>query len=472
VFSADSRAAWSIPAQGDILAGARQSTSYGMNRPPERFRMPPTFRASAERATMAHVLRRVGFGASREDVDVGLARGLETTVADLLARRAHPEELTRGIDALLSLQDLTKLQAPGMALILGNAAPLLERTTLMWHGHFATSDTKLGDARLMQRQNQLFRELGLGDFRALLHAVARDPAMLLWLDGDQNKVGRPNENFAREVMELFTLGVDAGYSERDVAEAARAFSGAGVDRREFVFRPREHDAGEKVLFGRGGVFTGEDTLERLLAHPACPRWVARRLLTTFCVPEPARELCEAWGRALVAHDWRIDRTLAELFQSELFLGPTSRRSRIAGPVELVANVSITLRTSVSPSAAMRAAGDMGQLLFVPPTVKGWDGGRAWIHPGTWLARHNFLMELVLDSDTFDARRAYGDDVAQADIVARVIDTLLPDGVDAGFGAALENAARRVSETSNASNDSEAARDVTALVLTAPEFQLT
>lgn len=426
-------------------------------------RMATTQRSNADRATMAHVLRRVGFGAAREDVDAGLARGLGATLEDLLARRSHPAELTRGVDALLSLQDLGKLQSYWMALILGDAAPLLERTVLMWHGHFATSDTKLRDARLMHRQNQLFRDLGLGDFRQLLHAVARDPAMLLWLDGDQNKVGRPNENFAREVLELFALGVDAGYGERDVAEAARAFSGWSVDRREFVFRAEEHDAGDKVLFGRGGVSSGEDALERILAHPACPRWVARRLLVTFCIPQPSRALCEEWGRVLVANEWRIDSTLAQLCQSELFLGPESRRSRITGPVELIANVALTLRARVPASAAMRAAGEMGQSLFMPPTVKGWDGGRAWINPGTWLARHNHVMELVLTGDTFDARRAYGADLQQSTVVARVIDTLLPDGVDARLGAALEDAARRGNDTE------DAARDVTALVLTAPEF---
>jgi uncharacterized protein (DUF1800 family) len=336
----------------------------------------------------------------------------------------------------------------------------------MWHGHFATSDMKVGDVRSMYQQNQLFRELGLGDFRQLLHSVALDPAMLLWLDGDQNKAGAPNENFAREVLELFALGVEAGYSQQDVAEAARAFSGWSVDRRAAVFCPQEHDAGEKTLFGRGGVRTSEDALDHILAHPACSTWVARRLLITFCLHDPSHILCEEWGRALVANDWRIDRTLAQLFQSELFLGHASRRSRIAGPVELVANVVLSLRVKVPPGAAARAASDMGQTLFLPPTVKGWDGARAWIHPGTWIARHNRLLELVLSGDGFDAQRAYGADLAATEVVPLVLDTLLPDGVDALFRTTLEDAAR------DASSPSDAARDVTALVLTAPEFHLT
>lgn len=418
-----------------------------------------------DRATMAHVLRRVGFGAAREAVDVARERGLDATLEGLFARRAHPEELTRGVDALLSLQDLVKLQAYWMALILGDAAPLLERVVLMWHGHFATSDAKLGDVRLMYRQNQLFRDMGLGDFRQLLHAVAKDPAMLLWLDGNQNKVGRPNENFAREVMELFALGVDGGYTEADIKEAARAFSGWSVDRRAYVFHAADHDQREKTLFGRGGVFTGEDALERVLAHPACPRWVARRLLTTFCVPDPTPALCAEWGRVLVECDWRIDATLGRLFQSDLFLGPESRRSRIAGPVELVANVALALRAKVTPLDAMRAAGVMGQVLFMPPTVKGWDGGRAWIHPGTWLARHNHLMELILTGEAFDARRAYGADLDQEHVVERAAATLMPDGLDDTLRGVLEDTARRSGSAASA------ARDVTALIVTSPEFHL-
>ncbi|MEZ6015414.1 MAG: DUF1800 domain-containing protein [Planctomycetota bacterium] len=421
-----------------------------------------------DRATSAHVLRRVGFGAPREAVDAATERGLDATLEELFARRAGhaaPEAVQRDLDAALATQDLVKLQARWMALILDDAAPLVERVTLMWHGHFATSDAKLGRVRLMHRQNQLFREQGLGDFRALLHAVAKDPAMLLWLDGNQNKVGRPNENFAREVMELFALGVNGGYTEGDIKEAARAFSGWSVEGSEYAFHAEEHDRGEKTLFGRGGVFTGEEALERVLAHPACPRWVARRLLTTFCVPDPTAAQCEEWGRVLVEREWRIDATLERLLRSDLFLGPLARRSRIAGPVELVANVALSLRAKVAPIDAMRAAAIMGQVLFMPPSVKGWDGGRTWIHPGTWLARHNHLMELILAGDAFDARRAYGADLDQAHVVERVGATLLPDGLDDTLRAVLEDTAKR------AGSPVGAARDATALLLTAPEFHL-
>ena len=160
-----------------------------------------------DRAAAAHVFRRVGFGASAKTLDEAVARGFDETLAELEARRAHEPALVSGpgLKKLVSVGDIVQLQSRWMSLILGDGAPLLERVTLMWHGQFATSNSKLGDAILMHQQNELFRDKGLGDFRELFHAVAKDPAMLVWLDGSQNRVGSPNENFAREVMELFGL---------------------------------------------------------------------------------------------------------------------------------------------------------------------------------------------------------------------------------------------------------------------------
>ena len=175
-----------------------------------------------DRSAVLHLFRRAGFGARPEELELALAEGLEPTLARLLADRAAPE-LRASIQPLLATGELELLQAWWMALILEGGAPLRERMALVWHGHFASSNDKVGDVRLMFAQNELFRTHGLGDFRALLRAVARDPAMLRWLDGDSNRRGHPNENFAREAMELFTLGI-GNYGERDVQEAARAFS--------------------------------------------------------------------------------------------------------------------------------------------------------------------------------------------------------------------------------------------------------
>jgi len=418
-----------------------------------------------DRASAAHVLRRVGFGAPPERVDRAVREGLEATLRDLERRRDHEPALTGDAAArLASLGDPETLQARWMALILGDGAPLLERVTLMWHGHFATSNAKVGDVRLMHRQNELFREHGLGDFRALLHRVAKDPAMLVWLDGDLNRVGAPNENFAREVMELFALGIEGGYTEGDIQEAARAFTGWSVRGRRFTFRAEHHDGGEKRLFGRGGVRTGEEAIDRILEHPSCPRWIARRLLTTFLAPEPSEALVARYARVLVEEGWHVGDTLGRLFRDEVFLGQDARRSRIRGPVELIADAVLTCGADVAPLEAARAASRMGQSLFAPPSVEGWEGGRAWIDPGTWLARHNWLVDLAL-SGGIDAAAAFGRHAEPGPCVDAVTRALLPEGAGPELRAALLGAAE------SADSPARASAEVCALVLTSPEYHL-
>ncbi len=420
------------------------------------------------RVTAAHVLRRVGFGGSSEAVDRATEAGLEATLADLEQRRAHPASLTGStVEKLVSLGDIVSLQSRWMQLILTDGAPLLERVTLMWHGHFATSNSKLGDVRLMHEQNELFRAKGLGDFRELFHAAAKDPAMLVWLDGNQNRVGAPNENFAREVMELFGLGIQGGYSENDIQEAARAFSGWSVIGREFKFREEHHDAREKTLFGKAGVFSGEDAIDRVLAHPACARWIAWRLLHSFVTPEPTDADVARFAKVLVEEEWHIGRTLGRIFRDPIFLGETALRSRIAGPIELVAGVVLATRAEIPAVDAVRAAGVMGQSLFMPPTVKGWDGGRAWIDPGTWLARHNWLSDFAL-ANGLVAKKAFApveEGSGRAGAIDAVCHVLLPEGVDDEMRATLEAAAQ------SAHSDGHAIHKVAALVMTSPEFHL-
>lgn len=424
----------------------------------------PIARAGWDISAAAHVCRRIGFGASPEALERAVDVGFEQTVAELESRRSHDPALTgKSVEKLLSLGNLTSLQSRWMALILGDGAPLLERVTLMWHGHFATSNSKVGDVRLMHRQNELFRRHGLGDFRELFHLAAKDPAMLIWLDGNQNRVGSPNENFAREVMELFGLGIGGGYTESDIKEAARAFSGWSVVGRKFVFRKEHHDSREKTIFGRGGVSTGEEAIDRVLEHPECSNWIARRLLSTFVAHEPARSDVERFGQVLRDEGWNIGRTLSRIFRDPIFMDPGTRRSRIASPVELVALVALSTKSELAPLDAVRAAGVMGQTLFMPPTVKGWDGGRSWIDPGTWVARHNMLTDFAL-AKGLDGELAFGK-VKRGEAVDAVLAVLLPEGVEPEMRKALEAAA------ASAHSDGHAVHKVAALVLTSPEYHL-
>ncbi len=421
-----------------------------------------------DRGAAAHLLRRGGFGASRERVDAAVAAGLDACVDELLARRAHDPALLRGVKPLLALGDVDALAAWWTSLVLGDGAPLVERVALMWHDHFATSNAKVDDVRMMHAQIELFRADGLGDFRSLLHAVAQDPALLVWLDGDENERGRPNENFARELLELFALGI-GHYGERDVQETARAFTGRGTKGRAYAWRPERHDDGAKEILGARGRFDGDAAVDVVLAHPQCARHVARRVLAELVGDASEREVGEA-AAVLVAGGWSVEKLVATILRSERFHDPRRRRSRIAAPLELVAGAALALGARVAPAWAARAASEMGQALLRPPSVEGWKGGRAWIDAGTWLARHNRMAELAdAHLGAVDGVRV---DLASAFVVERVedvargcLETLLPGVDDARLLARVEAAAREASDLDHALTL------CAALVLTAPEYHV-
>jgi uncharacterized protein (DUF1800 family) len=243
-----------------------------------------------------HLLDRGGFGPLPGQAEALLALDLATAVDTLMQPGGHDPVYLRGIEIMLGAGELEPVAAWWMGLIVGDGDPLGERLTLMWHDHFATSNDKVLDPRLMHGQNQMFRKLGRGDFRGLCHAVAKDPCMLKWLDGDLNRAGAPNENFAREVMELFVLGI-GHYTEKDIREAARAFSGWGTAGRAFRYRERYHDAGEKTVLGRTAVFSPEEMLDWILEQPAAAWHIARKLLAEFITTEPSNALveCAAWA---------------------------------------------------------------------------------------------------------------------------------------------------------------------------------
>ncbi|MCE9594138.1 MAG: DUF1800 domain-containing protein [Planctomycetes bacterium] len=415
-----------------------------------------------DRDAAAHLLRRAGFGASPATLARALADGPEATLERLFAPRGHEPKLFAGIESLLATGNAELLQAWWLALLLGDGDPLGERVTLFWHDHFATSIAKVDDVRLMHRQNRTLREHALGDFRELLHAVAKDPAMLTWLDGNENRRGHPNENFARELLELFALGIGS-YDEHDIREAARAFTGWSVASREFVARADAHDSGTKTLFGRSGEFDGDDALELVLAHPECPRFVARRLHEEFVGPEPDRATIDALAKELVERDWSIGRTLSTLLASKLFFARSARRARIASPIEFVVGTALALDLFPAPVEAANAAARMGQALFRPPSVKGWDGGRAWINAGTWLERVNVGLDAA--ETIRSGEKSFAPEPDDSSSAARLVLERLVGGADDEFANTIVAAAARASSVRDALADS------VALVLTAPEYHL-
>ena len=282
-----------------------------------------------------------------------------------------------------------------LAEMLSTPSPLTEKMTLFWHGHFATSQQKVRSANLMYRQNVMLRRYSTGNFGALLREVAKDPAMLIFLDGAQNRKEAPNENFAREVMELFTLG-EGNYTERDIKEVARAFTGWSINPElgEFRFYRTAHDGGVKTLFGQEGKFNGDDIVTLLLQQPATGEFIVSKLWREFVSPEPdaaaVRQLATDWRAA----NYEIKPLLREMFLSEAFWSPASRGVLVKSPVDLVVGSLRQFRFSVEDPAPFAVIlRQLGQDLFNPPNVKGWPVGDAWLNTTTLLARKGFLNRL-------------------------------------------------------------------------------
>ncbi|WP_238368539.1 DUF1800 domain-containing protein [Mesobacterium pallidum] len=279
--------------------------------------------------------------------------------------------------------------------MLRSGHPLAEKMTLFWHGHFATGEEKVRDYRKIKLQIDTLRDGGLGSFRDLLTAVAKDPAMLVFLDATHNVKGAPNENFGREVMELFTMGV-GNYTEDDIREAARAFTGWGNDDLEFRFDETLHDAGEKTFFGQTGPFDGDDILAMILEQEQTAIYIASKIYRFFVREEISPAFARELGALFRDGDYEIAPFLATLFASEDFFCDASVATRIMSPTELVVSTYRKLGLQQMPGIPdpYTVGTTLGQILLYPPTVAGWSEGRAWITPGLLFERGNFAREVM------------------------------------------------------------------------------
>jgi hypothetical protein len=274
--------------------------------------------------------------------------------------------------------------------------PLQEKMALFWHGHFATGADKVRDYRKMLVQLELFHQKGTGNFRELLIAVAQDPAMLVFLDAGQNVKGAPNENFGREVMELFTMGV-GNYSEHDIREAARAFTGWTNDDLRFKLDEAKHDTGEKEFLGRRGNFDGVDILNIILDQKVTANFIAGKIYRYFVRDDLSPVLQERLGAVLRDNDYELKPLLRTIFLSRDFYSEPSVGTRIKGPVDLIVSMCRELGVKRLPGVPdfNSACGELGQVLLNPPTVAGWAQGRSWITPGMLLARGNLARQMLL-----------------------------------------------------------------------------
>jgi uncharacterized protein (DUF1800 family) len=279
--------------------------------------------------------------------------------------------------------------------MLATRRPLEEKLTLFWHGHFATANNKVRDARMMQRQNEMLRARASGGLRDLLIGILKDPAMLVFLDNGENIKTRPNENFGRELLELFTMGV-GNYSERDVREAARAFTGWTNDALAFRFDAAQHDSGQKTFLGRTGALDGEDIIDTILAQPVSAEFIASKLYRFFVRDEVSGAVAAELGRTFRDNGYQLKPLLKRMFLSRDFYSPASVGTQIKTPVHLMVSTyrKLDLREVPTIPDFGRMTSSLGQSLFNPPNVAGWAGGRTWITPATLLQRGNLLRDVL------------------------------------------------------------------------------
>jgi uncharacterized protein (DUF1800 family) len=279
--------------------------------------------------------------------------------------------------------------------MLATPRPLEEKLTLFWHGHFATGQNKTRDYRMMLRQNATFRAQAAGDLRGLLVAILKDPGMLVYLDNGENVKSHPNENFGRELLELFTMGV-GNYAEKDVREAARSFTGWTNDALAFKFDADQHDFGTKTFLGRTGPFNGEDIIDIILQQPVTAEFVGGKLYKYFVREELSGPVRASLGRTFRDSGYQLKPLLTQMFLSKDFYSPASYATQIKSPVHLVVSTYKKLRLTEVPTIPDfgRMTASLGQSLFDPPNVAGWAGGRTWITPATLLQRGNLFREVL------------------------------------------------------------------------------
>jgi uncharacterized protein (DUF1800 family) len=350
-----------------------------------------------------HLYRRAAFGASSRQLDEAVAAGPEKTIAALLSGGAGIEAFDRQVADMagsLNLNSEEELRAWWLYRILQSPFPLQERLTLFWHNHFATSNAKVRNLRFMLGQNELLRRNALGSFRTMLEGMSKDPAMMVWLDTSLSKKGTPNENYSRELMELFSLGI-GNYTEQDVREGARAFTGWQIADGKFHFNSGQHDNGEKTFLGQKGNWGGEDIVRICLEQEAAPYFIAGKLFRFFISDtiEATRELLKPLANRFRESDYDLRGLVETMLRSNLFFSPDAYRTQVKSPVDFAVGIVHGLEGHVGAVPLAVALEGLGQRLFSPPSVKGWLGGTTWINSTTLLLRHNLALALTSTQDS-------------------------------------------------------------------------
>jgi uncharacterized protein (DUF1800 family) len=401
--------------------------------------MLPPAKGNWTREEARHLMSRAGFGGSPDDIGLLHAMGrekavdfllnpeepieaypkpewadLKTAMADMAEMMMERREMmadTRSLsaeEAEKKRREMQKdvqqeLRRQGLEAqhwwfnrMLKTKAPLREKMTLFWHDHFATSIQKVNQPVLLMKQNELFREHAFGNFRDLTQKIVRDPAMMLYLDTQRSSKSMPNENFAREVMELFTLG-EGNYTEEDVKQAARAFTGYQLNRinGEVVQSARAWDDGEKTIFGNTGPYNGKDVVNLIFKKDACAKFMMTKLWEFFAYEKPVDSAMEDLAATFRKNDYGLKPVLREIFLSREFYGEKAMMTQIKCPVQYLVQLLKELEMESAPLGfPIMGQTQLGQVLFMPPNVAGWDWGKAWINTNTLLTRYNLAGSIT------------------------------------------------------------------------------
>ena len=507
---------------------AAQTTAPISYRPAGAFDAPAALLPYAgpwNRRLAAHLLRRAGFGGSPADVDrfasmsasaavdalirfpdtsalparpqledppvppAGLYRGLMRQNAQGVAPGMAADQTTTDARRAFAMarnqnrrRNLIAMQQWWLGRMIATPAPLQEKMTLFWHGHFTSSPEKQTSAQELLMQNQLFREYALGNVRDLTLHVSQDPAMLRYLDNNVNVKAHPNENYARELMELFTLGI-GNYTEQDIRESARAFTGWTFRRNpdgtgSFVDNRRQHDDGSKTFLGQTGNFNGADIVDIIFRQPAAPRWFAKKLLSFFVYMDPEPQLVDQVAALIRKNDFEMKPVLSALLRSNVFFSDRAYRALVKSPVEFVVGTHQLFGISEVAPVELATLRAMGQVLFYPPNVKGWDGGAAWVNSATILTRENFANAVAQNPKMTQAASWIAPAMRSMDphgVAKTLTDTMLQGDVSPASVAQLVAylGGRGQAELSQLSpeNVDERVRNAAYLTMAMPAYQL-
>lgn len=435
---------------------------------------------------IAHLYRRATGGATAAQIERGRTIPSTQLVRELLdggpGQAKFDSEVAAVREGVMTSNDPQQLKGLWIYRMLHSPHPLEERMTLFWHNHFSTSNAKVNDLRLMQQQNDTLRQHALGHFDDMLQAMTRDPAMLIWLDSASNRRGKPNENYGRELFELFSLGV-GHYTEQDIQQSSRALTGWSVRDGRAHFDTAEHDTGSKTVLGQTGNFGSGDIVRICLAQPACAEFIVQKLFRylvseTIALPtEYVAPLADGFRTRNYDISWLVERLLS----SWVFFSPAAIGQRVKSPVDYVVGTVKSLDGAVSPIKLAGFCDQLGQALFYPPSVKGWEGGERWISSTGLLFRQNLAFELTrgtgLGSRSDPARLLPGKEPHSDEFIARFYAELFHQQVDPEVIKQIVDQISRERSLlekefrSTRSVEGNLARTAAHLALTLPEFQL-